>query len=263
MTMRIATIGVEGSARAVAVPTVLAYRRWVTYAASIGKRRGTRTTRATYGRLAPVGSAPWHAADIVALDLEGSGAQDHDAEAILEIAVVPLLHGQPDLDRAFSSLVNPERPIPPRAWHSPGLSGIALATAPVLNSIAPVLAELIDGKWLVGHNVLVDWRLLSRHLPELRPAGLLDTLQLARTMAFPDRKLSTLVDSLRLREAMHAAAGSSQPHRAYWDSVATAYVLPKLVYRLWPKKPPSFESLRLMAGVAFPAEPVDQPGLFD
>ncbi|MCP2325229.1 DNA polymerase III epsilon subunit-like protein [Hamadaea flava] len=233
------------------------------HADSIGKRRGTPAAHAKYGRLAPVGSPLWHAADIVALDLEGSGAQDHAAEAILEVAAVPLLNGQPDLDRAFTSLVNPGRPIPPRSWLAPGLTDGVLATAPAFDSIAPTLAELIDGKWVLGHNVQVDWRLLSGHLPGLRPAGLLDTLQLARTMAFPDRKLSTLVDSLRLREAMHAAAGSSQPHRAYWDSVAAAYLLPKLIYRLWPKRPPTFESLRLMAGVPLPAEPVDQPGLFD
>lgn len=205
------------------------------YADSIGKRRGTPTARTKYGRLAPVGSPLWHAADIVALDLEGSGAQDHAAGAILEVAAVPLLEGQPHLDRAFTSLVNPGRPIPPRSWLAPGLTDGVLATAPALDSIAPTLAELIHGKWVLGHNVQVDWRLLSRHLPGLRPAGLLDTLQLARTMTFPDRKLSTLVDSLRLREAMHASAGSSQPHRAYWDSIATAYLLPKLIYRLWPR----------------------------
>ena len=32
----------------------------------------------------------WHAAFVVALDLEGSGAQDRDREAILEIALMPL-----------------------------------------------------------------------------------------------------------------------------------------------------------------------------
>jgi hypothetical protein len=32
---------------------------------------------------------------LAALDLEGSGAQDHEDEAILEIAVVPPAAGQP------------------------------------------------------------------------------------------------------------------------------------------------------------------------
>ena len=33
-------------------------------------------------------STPWQRARLAALDLEGSGAQDRDSEAILEIAVV-------------------------------------------------------------------------------------------------------------------------------------------------------------------------------
>jgi len=222
-----------------------------------------KMTDRKYGKMAAMGSQLWHDTDIVALDLEGSGAQDRDAEAILEVAVVPLIHGQPDLDRAFTSLVNPGRPIPQRPWISPGLTDAVLAEAQPLAAIAARLGELIDGRWVLGHNVNVDWRLLSRRLPGLRPAGLLDTLTLARTMDVPDRSLSALVESLRLREAMLAAAGDSQPHRAYWDTVATAYLLPKLIHRLWPKKVPTFDSLRLAAGVALPAEPSEQPGLFD
>jgi hypothetical protein len=34
-------------------------------------------------------SALWAQAHLTALDLEGTGAQDHDHEAILEIAVTP------------------------------------------------------------------------------------------------------------------------------------------------------------------------------
>jgi hypothetical protein len=66
------------------------------------------------------GSLPWQQARLAALDLEGSGAQDRDNEAILEIAVVPLAEGQPDLPHAYSTLVNPQRPVPRRPWISPG-----------------------------------------------------------------------------------------------------------------------------------------------
>ena len=57
-------------------------------------------------------STPWHQARLIALDLEGTGAQDRDDEAILEIAAVPLTDGQPDMDRSYCTLVNPQRPIP-------------------------------------------------------------------------------------------------------------------------------------------------------
>jgi DNA polymerase III subunit epsilon len=72
----------------------------------------------------------WTTAPLVALDLEGSGAQDHDDEDILEIAVVPLAAGQPDVASAYATLVNPGRTIRPRPWISPGLTSVALASAP-------------------------------------------------------------------------------------------------------------------------------------
>lgn len=45
----------------------------------------------------------------MALDLEGTGPQDGEDEAILEIAVVPLTGGQPDAAAAYSTLINPRR----------------------------------------------------------------------------------------------------------------------------------------------------------
>jgi hypothetical protein len=39
----------------------------------------------------------WTTAPLVVLDLEGSGAQEHDDEAILEIAFVPVITGLPDI----------------------------------------------------------------------------------------------------------------------------------------------------------------------
>jgi DNA polymerase-3 subunit epsilon/exodeoxyribonuclease X len=205
----------------------------------------------------------WHQAPIVALDLEGSGAQDHDAEAILEIAAVPLTGGQPDLVRAFTSLINPGRKIPHHPWLSPGLTNAVLATAPPLGHIEAQLAELIDGRWLVGHNVNVDWRLLSRRLPALRPVGLIDTLVLARALGQPKRSLAALVEQMDLTGLVTASAPGSQPHRALWDTVAVACLLPRLVNRLWPDKPPTLESLRLTAGVPLGSEPTEQPGLFE
>ncbi len=51
----------------------------------------------------------WKNAQLVALDLEGTGAQDRDNEAILEIAVVPITGGRPSLANSYT-LVSPGRP---------------------------------------------------------------------------------------------------------------------------------------------------------
>ncbi|HEY1619923.1 MAG TPA: 3'-5' exonuclease [Streptosporangiaceae bacterium] len=72
----------------------------------------------------------WATAQLVALDLEGSGAQDHDSEAILEIAVVPFTAGHPDAASSYTTLVNPGRTIRRRPWISPGLTTAVLAAAP-------------------------------------------------------------------------------------------------------------------------------------
>lgn len=46
-------------------------------------------------------SRTWRAAPLVALDLEGTGAQDGTDEAILEIAAVRIEDGSPDLATAY------------------------------------------------------------------------------------------------------------------------------------------------------------------
>src|SRR5215467_8788529 len=87
-------------------------------------------------------STPWQQARLAALDLEGSGAQDRDNEAILEIAVIPLSEGQPDLPHAYSTLVNPQRPVPRRPWISPGLTMAALIVGHNVGVLAPAPAAM-------------------------------------------------------------------------------------------------------------------------
>lgn len=177
----------------------------------------------------------WADAPLLALDLEGSGAQDRGDEAILEIAAVPVTGGQPDTAGSYSTLINPGRRIPRRPWISPGLTNKVLAGAPAPADVEPQLAGLIRGKILVGHNIGVDWRLLHRRYPAITVAGLIDTLRLARHLDLgPGKKLSDLVTQLGLTAQTDQLAAGSQPHRALWDTIAAALVLPALVSRAWP-----------------------------
>jgi DNA polymerase-3 subunit epsilon len=183
-------------------------------------------------------SKPWTTAPLVAIDLEGTGAQDRVDEAILEIAAIRLLDGVPDTDTAYTTLVNPGRYVPPRPWISPGLAGDALASAPELAAVEPHLAARLNGHILIGHNVGVDWRLLRRHCSAITPAALLDTHKLARTLNVPGpRGLANLLDEMHLIEAVNAAAPGSQPHRALWDTAGTALLLGALIHRGWPSTP--------------------------
>jgi len=200
--------------------------------------------------------------ELVAIDLEGSGAQDRDNEAILEIALVPIIGWQPDTGGAYCTLVNPQRPIPRRPWISPGLIDETLRKAPTIADVEPELARRINGKYLVGHNVGVDWRLLHRRCPTVIPAGLIDTLRLARKID-PDAQhgLATLLERHGLTRQVHRLAPGSAPHRALWDAVGSALLLAALATQL-----PDTQALLEAAGIpsdksAMPA--TTQPSLFD
>jgi DNA polymerase III epsilon subunit-like protein len=127
--------------------------------------------------------ASWRAADLVAIDLEGSGPGDPMGEAILEIALVPMKQGLPDSAGCFSTMINPGRRIRRGPWISPGLTSDALALAPLADDVRAEIVRGVSGKILVGHNVGVDWRLLRQHYPVEPvglPVGLIDTMKLAR-----------------------------------------------------------------------------------
>ncbi|MFC4562367.1 3'-5' exonuclease [Nocardiopsis mangrovi] len=206
---------------------------------------------------------PWTSAPMSVIDLEGTGAQDRDNEAILEIAVVPLVGGSPDSAAGWETLINPGRPIPRKPWISPGLTDDGLGDAPTPAEIAPTLATMADGRYLVGHNVGVDWRLLHRRHPDVQPAGLIDTMRLARkTEGKAPKSLGALVDRYGLRDRITDLVPDGRPHRAMWDTVAAGLLLPVLVAELW-ENPPTIKALLDTAGLPLGNEPVgfEQPPL--
>ena len=95
----------------------------------------TRTTR-TIGGTAMLDQS-WNEAPLCALDFEGTGAQDRENEAILEVAAVPIVDGSPDLSSAYESLINPGRPVPRRPWIRPGLIDDVLHDAPSPAQVGP------------------------------------------------------------------------------------------------------------------------------
>jgi DNA polymerase-3 subunit epsilon len=205
--------------------------------------------------MASAPDTPWTDAPLVALDLEGTGAQDHDDEAILEIALVPITAGRPSLTDAYTTLINPGRPIQHRPWISPGLTNTTLASAPRLSDVAPELAQRIRGKVLVGHNVAVDWRLLHRRCPTIQPAGLIDTLRLARHIHGGARKsLSALLEHYTLTEQVTRLAQNSQPHRALWDTTGAALLLTALIRDLPNAGSLTFTELHHVSGLGLPED---------
>jgi DNA polymerase III subunit epsilon len=204
---------------------------------------------------------PWTDAPLIAFDLEGTGAQDRGDEAILEVGVVPLDGGRPHMAGGFHSPVNPGRRIPRRPWISPGLTDDTLAAAPSLDVIATELADRLDGAYIVGHNVGVDWRLLSARCPGIRPAALIDTLKLARLArtGTPGRSLTSLLGHYGLTEEVTRLTGGGQPHRALWDATGAALLLPTLIGELLHGAHLSVAGLRRAAGLPLNESQADGP----
>ncbi|MFD9950246.1 3'-5' exonuclease [Nonomuraea sp. NPDC059023] len=194
---------------------------------------------------------PWTTAPLVALDLEGTGGQDRDHEQILEIAIVPLDDGSPDLTAAWDSTINPGRIVAPRPWIARELTGDILFTAPSLDDIRAEIVGRLKQRIIVGHNIGVDWRLLHRLVPEAQPAALLDTARLYRHFHPASQRwnLVRLLEKYALNAQVAQLVPKGSPHRALWDAVGAALLLPSLIEDLPGTASLTLEELTAVAGV--------------
>lgn len=129
----------------------------------------------------------------VALDLETTGLQA-DRDAIVEIGAVKF-RGDEVLD-TWSSLVNPNRPLPHKIERLTGISSRELERAPSLFSVLPSVKRFIGENPVVGHNIQFDLGFLQR--AGFTAAASLDTFELACIlMPYASRfSLGKLMDEL-------------------------------------------------------------------
>src|SRR5260370_1783611 len=95
--------------------------------------------------------------DLVFVDLEttgGSAAYDR----ITEVGIVRVRNGE--LVEEWSSLVNPERPIPPHIAAIPRISNAMVADAPRFGEIAASVRQKLQGAVFVAHNAQFDYSYL-------------------------------------------------------------------------------------------------------
>lgn len=179
---------------------------------------------------------------LVVVDVEGNGQQPPE---IVELAAVTITNGSV-LSEPVSWLVKPARPITAlvtRKVH--GISNAAVATAPSFAEIGHQVEAVLAGAWLVAHNARVEVELLARQLPGFSPAGVVDTLRLARVL-WPDRTGYGL-DALIHQEHLDLSrVAKSRRHRAAYDAHATALLL----LRLLDTAPATVRSLRHLADLA-------------
>ncbi|MCF6137549.1 ATP-dependent DNA helicase DinG [Pseudalkalibacillus berkeleyi] len=164
----------------------------------------------------------------VVLDLETTGHSPKNKDRIIQIGLVVIEENE-IVDR-FSSYINPGIPIPTFITSLTGINGEMVDDAPLFEDVAPRLLKILDGAWLVAHNIKFDLGFLNA---ELEKAGyfewrgmMLDTVELTR-MLMPNLdsyKLSQLSESLSLAH--------ENPHQADSDAEATGHLLTQLINKL-------------------------------
>ncbi len=189
--------------------------------------------------------------DYVVVDVETTGATPSEGDRVTEIAAVEVTGGR--VGEAFSSLVDPGRPIPDWISRMTGITEEMVADAPPFEEVAGEVRARLEGRVFVAHNVPFDWRFVSaemRRAASVLPEGpRLCTLRLARR-ALPDLPRKGLDAVTR-----HYDVEVEDRHRAEGDARATARVLLHLLEEADRKGVRRWEQMdRWLSGGAPPAE---------
>lgn len=149
------------------------------------------------------------------VDLETTGF-DEKQHRITEIAVIDLTQDPP---HEWTTLVNPESPIPSRITQITGITDDMVRKAPTFAEIAGEVLERLQGKVVIAHNAPFDYKFLCA---ELARAGIefeaetMCTVRLSREL-YPQHDKHNL-DSILARlgfemESRHRALDDA---RALW-----------------------------------------------
>lgn len=172
---------------------------------------------------------------IVDLETTGASAKSHK---ITEIGIV-LMDGT-EIRETYSTLINPERPIPYGITKFTGISNAMVADAPKFYEVAKKIIELTQNRIFVAHNVHFDYSFLKKEFQDLGynfQRKTLCTVRLSRKY-FPGHSSYSLG-----KISKDLGINLENAHRALDDSKACAELLIKVL-----EKAPSLQSDQL----AFP-----------
>lgn len=164
----------------------------------------------------------------VVIDLETTGHSPTANDKIIEVGMV-IIDNNTIIDD-YSTLFNPNKPIPPFISNLTGIQDEDVANAPTFKEEAKTIVDLFDNSYLIAHNVPFDSGFLNA---ELTNNGLnkltnpvLDTVELARILypQAPSYKLGQLAEYLDIHHG--------DPHRALSDAYVTAKLFLKLKEKL-------------------------------
>jgi DNA polymerase-3 subunit epsilon len=183
----------------------------------------------------------------IAFDLETTGFLP-GVDRIVEIGAVRFVNGE--VESVFSTLVDPQRPIPPGASAVNGISDEMVAGKPKIEDLLVPLAEFCGDDLMVAHNAAFDYQFLTAEFKRCEiatPRGLVLCTYLLAKKVFPglaNYKLSTMVQHLNIE--------STGFHRAEEDATYCAKVFLKTIEKMTGShlNCPPLENLVAMTGKA-------------
>jgi ATP-dependent DNA helicase DinG len=182
--------------------------------------------------------------DAAVIDCETTGL-DAGKDALIEIGAVRI--AADGRETRWEGLFDPGIPIPRAITLLTGITDADCAGRPSAAESIPGLWDMLDGAWIVGHNVSFDLSFLSAErershpeLPAIAPERVVDTLELSRLLFpfLPNHRLETIV--------AHLGVPPGRQHRALDDAAATAAVFRAMVGRLLDLDPSVVETVRRM-----------------
>ena len=184
----------------------------------------------------------------VVVDFETTGGSPSGGHRVTEVAAVRVAGGK--IVDSYSTLINPERPIPGMITGMTGITQQMVAGAPRFREVAHRVGEAVRGAVFVAHNAAFDWRFLCHEMElatGVQPAGRqLCTVKVARKLLpnLPSRGLDAL--------SLYFGLEIENRHRALDDAVATAHVLLRLVDMLEERGVEDWEALEVLLGARKP-----------
>ena len=170
--------------------------------------------------------------EFVAFDLETTGLSPN-FDRIVEVGAVRFDHGGHVIGR-FTSLLNPERFMPARAFAIHGISNAMVSDAPTARELLPSFIDFLgdsEQTVMLAHHASFDAGFLGRELASLGlplPSHrVVDTLALARLSLpkAPDHRLSTIADILGLEPTgAHRALADSLRVKDVWLALEGAAI---------------------------------------
>ena len=157
------------------------------------------------------------------LDVETTGSAPRDSK-ITEISI--FLHDGEKIVNEFTTLVNPERSIPPFIQKFTGITNEMVAHSPTFPMIAKEIIEITDGATLVAHNSRFDYGMLKSEYNSLGfnfYRNTLCTVQLSRKY-LPGHKSYSLGKLCKERNIPIVGR-----HRARGDAAATVTLFEQIL----------------------------------